>query len=164
MIYQYSISIYKRRIKIRVFHVLVVIFILMMYACMQEFDTKADIEAIRKVGDTISKSLNENNMDLLMGLYTEDAILMPQGQPICIGKEAILKRNEYMKEISYNVTSPSDEIKVFGDWAFRRGTFKGTWKLKSGGEWMTVNNQGIQILHKQLDGSWKITHNIFNNN
>ena len=85
-------------------------------------------------------------------------------KPAIIGKEAIRKRNQYMLEIDYNVTYPTEEVKVFGDWAMRRGTLKGTWKPKEEGKLGQVNNKALQILHKQPDGSWKITHNIFNNN
>ena len=138
--------------------------ILMISTCTKNSDTEADIEAIENMGDIFARAFNENNINMLMGLYTDDAIVMPPNAPTISGKEAVRTRYQYIEESIFDITRSADEVQVFGDWAFRRGTFKGTWKAKEGEESGVSNNKGLTILRRQSDGSWKISHAIFNSN
>lgn len=141
-----------------------VISILVISTCTKSSDTEADIEAIENMEDLFERAFNENNINMLMDLYTDDAIAMPPNAPTIYGKEAIRTWYQYIEENIYDITYPADEVQVFGYWAFRRGTFKGTWKAKGGEESGVSNNKGLLLLRKQSDGSWKISHAIFNSN
>ena len=139
-------------------------FAILIFQCAKQVSTEADIEAIKNIGNLIVKAFNEGNLDDLMKLYTDNAIVMPPNQPAAIGKEAVRSYYQFVEENSYSIEYPSDEIKVAGDFAFRRGTFKGTLTLEESGETVSINNKGMLLLQKQTDGSWKISHAVFNSN
>ncbi|MFC1540841.1 SgcJ/EcaC family oxidoreductase [Candidatus Latescibacterota bacterium] len=141
-----------------------VISILVISTCTKSSDTESDIEAIENIQNLFERAFNENNINMLMALYTDDAIVMPPNAPTIYGKEAIRNFYQYIEEEIFDITYPADEVQVFGDLAFRRGTLKGTWKAKEGEESGVSNNKGLVLLRRQSDGSWKISHAIFNSN
>ena len=126
-------------------------------------DIEADVEAIKSLTDEIMKAFNEGDLEAFMATVAEDAVYMPPGEPALIGKEAI--RNWYTElfdKMSFDATISSDEIEICGDWAIQRATWKGSWIQKDSGETTQFESPGIYIYRKQLDGSWKNSHAIWN--
>jgi uncharacterized protein (TIGR02246 family) len=124
-------------------------------------DVEADVAAIENLQNQVVKAFNEGNLEAFMATIADDAVYMPPGESVLIGKDAI--RNWYdFETINFDVTVVSDEIEVHGDWAFHRYHWEGSWILKESGETTKFESKDISILRKQPDGSWKTTHSIWN--
>ena len=57
-----------------------------------------------------------------------------------------------------------EEVQLSDDWAFKRGTYTMSYKLKSGGETAFADGKFLTINKQQKDGSWKIYCDCFNSN
>ncbi len=118
---------------------------------------QADETAIRSLLENIQSSFNAGNLDDFMPVFADDAVLTAQGIPNVVGAPAI--RGVYeaaLSQMDIKTSFNTEEIQVFGDLAYERGTYilklseKGTGK--SLGE---VQNRHIHIFRKQPDGRWK---------
>ena len=67
-------------------------------------------------------------------------------------------------EIFKNNTGEIHEIKISGEFAFLRVTFRRPPKIdESTGKALRGGSRHMMILRKQIDGSWKVYRDIFNN-
>jgi len=124
-------------------------------------DIEADVAAIESLTNQVMNAWNEGDLDAFMATVAEDAVYMPPGEPVLIGKESI--RNWYdFDNFSFDVTISSDEIEICGDWAIQRATWKGSWIQKDSGETTQIESKDIIIYRRQPDGSWKESHAIWN--
>ncbi len=120
--------------------------------------TEADVEAINRVHDDHTTALNDGDTNAYVALLTEGAVLMPPNQPAVFGVAAIREyRQTDFDQTTLEVTRPSEEVVVAGDWAFVRHTYVGMATPRAGGEPTELRGKGITILQRQPDGSWKIT-------
>jgi len=126
-------------------------------------DIEADVEAIKSLSDEIMKAYNEGDLEVLMAIVAKDVVFMPPGKPALIGKEAIRNWHDFDK-ISFDVNITVEEVQVLGDWAFMRDIWIGTVTQKEGGEKFELNNKSLILLRRQTDGTWKLSHTIFNSN
>ena len=122
--------------------------------------TEADVEAINRVHDDHTTAFNAGDATAYVALLAEGAVLMPPNEPAIIGEDAIREyRQTEFDQITLEVTRPSEEVVVAGDWAFVRHTYAGKQTPKAGDEITEhISGKGITILQQQPDGSWKITH------
>ena len=80
-------------------------------------------------------------------------------RPAIVGKDAFLEYIRPFHDI-YTIQESKDvseEIRIAGDWASVRGTWKGTLVPKAGGEPIHLTGKWIDIRERQADGSWKIS-------
>ena len=124
-------------------------------------DVAADVAAIESLTNQVMNAWNEGDFEAFMATVAEDAVHMPPGYPVLIGKEAIRSWYDFDK-ISFDVTISSDEIEICGDWAIQRATWKGSWIRKDSGETTQIESKDIYIYRRQPDGSWKNSHTIWN--
>ncbi|MFQ5792778.1 MAG: YybH family protein, partial [Acidobacteriota bacterium] len=127
---------------------------------------EADIAAINEIWNQYSSSLKSGDAERWISLWTDDGVQMPPDEPPVIGREQIGAGtkgflDEFVVE-SFDITTA--EVRVAGDWAFARGTFKGAYVPKEGGEAFFDDGKFMTILQRQADGSWKIHRDIFNSN
>ena len=59
-------------------------------------------------------------------------------------------------------TYSNQEVLVDGDLAYHRYSYEVTVTPKDGGDGYSTSGDGIQILQRQQDGSWKIKKDIWN--
>ena len=124
-------------------------------------DTAADEAAVAAVRAAEVASINSGSMD--MSHMTADAVSMPPGEPAIMGTEALTAwLTEFMNAVTPNVTYSTSNFMVSGDWAIE--PYAGTLTLtpKDGGAATTEGLKGIHIYQRQADGSWKMTHDIWN--
>jgi ketosteroid isomerase-like protein len=125
-------------------------------------DYKTRIETINK---EMVKSMLEGNTEKLLNLYTDDAISMPNYQPMMDGLAAIRKSSEEMIRggLKYHSFAPTT-LKVIGngDQITEIGTFKINLTLPN--TTSPIDDQGkyLNIWEKQKDGSLKIKYQIWN--
>lgn len=117
-----------------------------------------DIEAIQKLANDFRAGWLTGDYELLLSLYADEPILMPQDQPTLIGKGAIRPLYQaILKELTFESDVTVEEIEVSGDLGYYRTsyTFKAT--PKSEGETIEVTGKTLFIVKRQKDGNWKIS-------
>jgi ketosteroid isomerase-like protein len=126
----------------------------------------ADPEAIReiiKIRDAWTAAVKVKDVERLLGLLTEDIVMMHPNRPAIVGLAA--NRSDLLaafERFQVDQTPVSDEIVVAGDWAFDRSRATTTLTPLAGGAPVTVRSKAITILRRQPDGSWKIARVIGN--
>lgn len=104
------------------------LFIIMMVlsGCAKKGDIQINVDAINGLANEYTRAIGTGDLEAVVSLMTDDVVMMPPDESTRTGKEAI--RSWYksgLDRFNYkNVTYPTDEIKVFGDWALRRATSK----------------------------------------
>ena len=121
--------------------------------------------AVEDIWKEYSASLNAGDLERWLALWTDDGIQMPPGEPAVAGKERIRTRNgSFLDQFKFDMGITNEEVRVAGDWAFARGTYKASLIPKQGGAPVPINGKYMTILARQGDGSWKIHRDIFNSN
>jgi uncharacterized protein (TIGR02246 family) len=120
-------------------------------------------DAIRKlVGEDYDKAMAAGNVSAKMRLYTADAVLMPPEGPVVSGQDAIrLWHESFFKKGTSPGVSKVDEVQLFGEWGFARGTFAGTVTPRPGASPTSVSEKWLVVVRRQGDGSWKIARDIW---
>ena len=117
-----------------------------------------DAEAIvTEYYDRIKLAYATGDIDLYVGIYTADAMMMPADAPIVIGSEQIRAASQpfFDPSISVDVAIYPQEAVIAGDWGFARCTATHSVTPKEGGATTTLYSKVLEILKRQADGSWK---------
>ena len=118
--------------------------------------------AIRRLPiDEWCKAEADRDLEAKMNLFTSDAVLMPPGEPNLVGLQAIRAWHEAAwRQTSYQCSGTVDEVQVFGQWGFVRGTFSGVVTLSNGTP-RRDSGKFINVVQLQTDGTWKIARAIW---
>lgn len=126
-----------------------------------------DLAKIQQLHETDKKASMAHDFDTLLSLWSDDGVLIsPDGPPIQ-GKKAIAKQMEIYRESGKNYKvieyeQNFEEIKIFVDWAFEWGSYRGTTVAIESGESITETGKLMRILMRQSDGNWKCARAIWN--
>ena len=122
-----------------------------------------DIQAITQLAADWRSGWLAGDADLLLSLYADDPVLLPQDQPAVFGKEAI--RSLYLpvlKEYDFNSESRLMEIEASGDWGYIWSAYTLTATPKAGGKPMKSAGKSVFIVKRKPGGVWKIARLIDN--
>lgn len=122
-----------------------------------------DRVAIEGVLATYETALNARDTDMIVSLYADDGVFMPQHSPPQAGKEAVRAAYEgVFNAITLNIEFTVDEIEpVSPDWAFARTRSEGTVTINATGQSGPEANQELFLFHRSGDGRWQIARYIF---
>lgn len=117
---------------------------------------KAEITASQKAW---VEAYNANDWEALSAYFTQDAMLMPPGDIIIIGRDEIAAWEE-INEAGFQIQLRIADIEVSGDLA----AVYGTSCLTMPGEDGPVHSRGkyVEIRRRGEDGAWLIAADIFN--
>ena len=116
-----------------------------------------DIEAIKQLAETWSHGWLAGDADLLLSLYADEPVVMPQDQPPVIGKGAIRPLYEaVLKEFDFQSDGTVKEVAVSGDLGYFWSAYTLTATPKAGGEAMKVTGKSLFIVRRNPEGAWKI--------
>jgi ketosteroid isomerase-like protein len=121
----------------------------------------SDAAAIRASEDTFVARVTRSDWTALAALYTANAALMPPNQPAVEGRPAIeawMRAFPPIKEFSLTVLDVGGE----GDLAYVRGTYRMTFTPPKAPQLVSDHGKFIEVRHKQPDGSWAMSADIFN--
>ena len=126
-------------------------------------DTRAaDEAAIRGISPTWFKAYSAGDVNSVVALYAEDAVVNAPGTPAARGQAAI--REYFKKDIAASASaglatngSPTTDVGVSGDLGWEWGTFTAT--NKSGA---TVDAGKYVTVYAKKDGKWLIIRDIWN--
>jgi ketosteroid isomerase-like protein len=116
--------------------------------------------------DTINSawenSFSQGNTDVLMTLYTDNAVVFSPSSEIFDGRAEIKDYLSGLKSvgvISYTISNVEIEIK--GDLAYETAQWEAIWSNAEGSNFNFEGNIS-NVFEKQKDGSWKIKFQSWN--
>jgi uncharacterized protein (TIGR02246 family) len=122
-------------------------------------DTRtADEAAIRAQDGTFEQGVAAKDVDRILALYEDDAVLFAPKAPAAIGKPGIRTAFQGLlgaPGIKMTFKTTSVDVSRSGDLAMQRATFQIETTDKDGKP-STETGQGVVVWRKQSDGSWKI--------
>jgi uncharacterized protein (TIGR02246 family) len=120
---------------------------------------RAPIENVLK---SYEQALNAGDVEGVVRLYTDDAVLLAPGAPSAVGINAV--RAAYtgiFQAIDIDLTFDIAEVNVVSsDWAFLRSSSHGVATVLANGAQAPSSNQELFVLHKG-HGRWKIARYSF---
>ncbi len=129
------------------------------------YDVEADraaIEAIRAAEQAAAESESTQGFLDMMDAGGM-AVMQPDG-PVVMGEADIRDwLDGFMEAFSISFQSyQTDDVVVSGDLAVER--YSGVWTLtpKAGGDPVTETVKGLHVYRRQADGSWRMTHDVWN--
>jgi len=106
---------------------------------------------------------NKKNAAAMIGLYDENAVLMPKSEEPVLGKAAI---GEYYKKlfanpdfVPFTLNSNWNSFHVAGDVAIATSVFEGD--VTRNGKQIHFRGKNLLVWKKQGDGSWKVFRYMF---
>lgn len=118
-------------------------------------------QQIRTQIAAFSQHLMNSDWEALAASYTDDAKLMPPGQEIVYGREAIQKSWEKGGKVFYHKITPSEIMITGSDTAYDWGYYEGRSPDKEGKE-ISWKGKYIILWKKTASGDWKIYADIWN--
>lgn len=119
-----------------------------------------DLAANQALTEKVERAFLEADWDLLATCYTDDAVLMAADRPEIVGREAI---KEFYSQFppAKSGTMADTEVVGFGDYAYVKGAVNMVFDIPGMGEY-EENGKYLEIRKRQDDGSWLITHDMYN--
>ena len=122
-----------------------------------------DVAAIKKLAEDWRTGWDRSDTEALLSLYTDDPVLMPQGQPAVTGKNVIRTLYQsFFKEFTVKGEGKVVEVEVSGDLGYFWNSYTLTATPKAGGEQIKAQGKSVFIVRRQNDNSWKIARLIDN--
>ena len=126
-------------------------------------DLAADRQAIAAATAQFQAAENAGSVDRFRSYFADDLVMMGPNKPPVIGGDSVAAlmrvfHDAFAVQVEYN----SQEIVVFGDWAFDRGTERYTLTPKAGGAPSQKSGNYLYLYQRQKNGSWKQSRVIWN--
>ena len=122
----------------------------------------ADREARRVVAEIVDAD-NRGDLETVMSLYADDAVLLPPGEPPVRGRGVIRQRYEAIFSSStLALVGTVESLRVAGDLAVVRGATSGTVTSKTGGGELKVDDKYVMVLERSDAGRWLIAELMWN--
>jgi uncharacterized protein (TIGR02246 family) len=132
---------------------------------MLERSQVSDVTQIYELWKEYAAAWNAGDMERWISLWIEDGIQLPRGSTRRTGKERIDAKTQPLFDLfDWQMTVYPDEVKVLGDEAYSHGSRVFIKTPKEGGEPIEGTGKFLTILHRQIDGAWKIAIDCFNSN
>jgi uncharacterized protein (TIGR02246 family) len=128
-------------------------------------DEASDISKIEALSAARAKAFNEGNANAISMAFTENGVLMAPGTRSTTGREAVRAYYQgiFDQYIAF-LESGYENVKVSGNLAYGVGFAEVRLVPHTGGDTLVSSAKYINILHRQNDGSWLTTHDIWNAN
>jgi len=121
-----------------------------------------DEAKIRELISEYQIALNNEEIEKISTLYSEQAIFMPPDVPAINGVEEIVLTYEYLfSQFDFELEFDIKEVVIAENFAYVVSNSEGTITLESSETEETSKNQEIFILIKE-DDNWKISRYMFN--
>jgi len=144
-------------------YALIAVCVLVGCAPASDSDIEADRAAVRAVIDEEVRAANAGDADAFLAIFSDDAVAIPPNAPAVAGDAVREWVRSLLEQVDIALSSYEDEQLILaGDYAIHHYSFTWTVTPKGGGEAVVERGQGIHILRREQDGSWMITHDIWN--
>ena len=106
-------------------------------------------DAVVEVIRSYEGALNAGDVPVIVSLYHDNGIFMPQNIPAVVGSDAIRETyTNVLKVIALDIEFAVDEVEIIGDTAWARTRSTGTTKVLESGETHPEGNQELFILKR----------------
>ncbi len=127
-------------------------------------DGHGDMGQIVDVLRSYESFVNEGNAEGLGGLYTQDAVLLPDRFDVFEGSDAVtgfyaFAFSALALELEFEIDP--DDIVISGDTAYAVTTSTGTRTIRETGQTVPEINRELWVF-EQVDGDWMIARYAFN--
>ena len=103
------------------------------------------------------------DVDTLVRLHTDDAVILKPGEEPEIGKPAMRASLESLfEQFTVEESRTIEELEIIGDWAFTWGKYSIKLTPNNGSAPINESGKYIDILRKQPDGSWLFARTMWN--
>ena len=122
----------------------------------------ADIEAINKLRDEWKAASDARDVDKILSLITDDAVILAPNSPPLVGKRAVETMYRTMLNL-YKIEQNFiyEEVVLQGDWAYAWGHDEVKMTPLAGGQTLRAKGYGMMIMRREADG-WKYARGINN--
>jgi ketosteroid isomerase-like protein len=126
--------------------------------------TDLDRAAILRVDSSFALAANTGSLDSVTAVYTEDASLMPPGEPAVTGRESIRQYwGRVMDQYTLRYELGMDELEGRGDLAYQRGHYKLTASPKAkGASAMSDRGKFVTVYRRGATGAWGVVIDMYN--
>jgi uncharacterized protein (TIGR02246 family) len=124
----------------------------------------ADVAQVYELWNEYAAAANDGNMERWIALWIDDGIQMPPGAPRRVGKEEIRRGMQPLFDLfdTTKMVVQPEEVRILGDWAYSHGSYQFEMTPKDGGETKSYSVKFLDVLEKQVDGSWRIAIDCHN--
>ena len=132
---------------------------------MNDPDTRADLDraAITRTTAELLAAVNVSDAEGCSAVWADDGLLMPPHHPSVQGPAAIV---EYFHDLfsrgRFRFTFTSSDIHLAGDTAFERVAYTATVSSADDAPLSEDVGKGLHVYRRQPNGSWRLTHDIWN--
>ena len=125
----------------------------------------AEDDAVKSLILQAFEYIRSDDFDRYFDLFTDDAVWMMPSSYSDVGLEEARSFYRFTRKFRFDQVTSVDELVITGDWAFVRLGFDGYLRSKFDDKAPPLRSvsRHIWILHKQTDGTWKISRDIWNN-
>ena len=132
---------------------------------IMEREIVSDVARVYELWNEYADACHAGDLEHWMSLWINDGLQMPPDVPRRIGKEAIREGMQPGFELfdMSNMVIETEEVRILGDLAYSHGTYTFDMTPKTGGETTSISGKFLDILEKQVDGTWKMAidcHNL----
>jgi uncharacterized protein (TIGR02246 family) len=131
-----------------------------------ERDKVSDVARVYELWNEYVAAAHAGDFERWMELWIDDGIQMPPDVPRRVGKAVI--RSEMEPTFSLfdmsNMVIETEEVRILGDLAYSHGTYTFDMTPKTGGETKSISGKFLDVLKKQVDGTWKMAIDCHNYN
>jgi uncharacterized protein (TIGR02246 family) len=123
----------------------------------------ADVAQVYELWNEYAAAVNDRDLERWLALWVDDAIQMPPSAPCRVGKAEIRRGMQplFYLDIIRVVIQP-EEVRILGDQAYTHGAYHLEMVPRQGGEAKRHSGKFLDILEKQVDGSWRIAIDCHN--
>ena len=124
---------------------------------------QGDAEPIRRQVERAVAALNTGDVETLVNLRTDDAVVLKPGGPPEKGKDEIRTNLKALfSSWGVNESRTIEEIRSAGEWAFVWGFYEVVLTPIGEGEPVQEKGKYIDILRLESDGEWRFARTIWN--
>ena len=126
--------------------------------------SEPDVRAVEQLFERFMAAFNAGDLETLRSSYTDDALVIPPGQPSAYGPDGIIDQlwGPTFQAFDVDATLPIEEIQLSDDYGFVRGTYRMRLEPINGGDSVAEEGRWIDIVRKDSSGTWKIARAIWN--
>jgi uncharacterized protein (TIGR02246 family) len=123
----------------------------------------ADDLAAGSVRDEHVAALNAGDAAAWAAQFTDDGVQMPPDAPANFGRATIASwSRSFLELFRVEFALGVEEVRVFGEWAFERGTYIIGLTPKAGGPPMQDAGKYITIYQRNPGAGWRMARDIWN--
>ena len=125
-----------------------------------------DVFLVYELWIEYAAAAHDGDLERWISLWIDDGIQMAPDALPRVGKEQIRSAMQPSFDLFFmsNMVIKTEEVQIFGNRAYSHGTYEFVMTPKEGGESMSYSGKFLDILKKQVDGSWKIAIDCYNYN